>query len=64
MSLIRYNHLSDTLEAGLNDGEKALGWHFCPEYDGGLINKKDPAFRNHKCNCEEYKFIEDEDICV
>jgi hypothetical protein len=64
MSLIRYNYIADTPEADLNDGEKALGWHFCPMYDGLPINKNDPAFRNHRCDCAEHDFKDDDDICV
>lgn len=68
MSIARYNHLTEVLEAELMIAERCLGWHFCPDNEGKLITKQDTAFRNFPCNCKPYTqhvLSDDEnDICV
>lgn len=64
MSLVRYNHLTETLEADLMLAEKYLGWHFCPMNEGKLINKSDEAFRNFECKCKDFVLEEEDECCL
>lgn len=50
----RYAEL-DLKNARLTQEEVNEGWHFCPDWDFMLVNKKDPE--SEECYCEHLPHI-------
>lgn len=51
MSKERWTELEKNQELKLTEQEIADGWHFCPEWDGLLVNKHDEEGEGAACIC-------------
>jgi hypothetical protein len=47
----RYREVNNDQEAKLTEQELADGWHFCPEWDGLLVNSYDEEGEGAACIC-------------
>jgi hypothetical protein len=47
----RARELELDMDAKLTPAELADGWHFCPDWDGMLVNKNDTEGEGRACLC-------------
>ncbi len=55
MSDERYQALMLDMESKLTEEEINLGWHWCFEFDGLLVNANDPDMKKCGCTCLDVK---------
>jgi hypothetical protein len=51
MTPARAAELENDMDAWLTAEELADGWHFCPDWDGMLVNFKDTEGEGSACLC-------------
>ena len=52
MTKERWTDLEENQELKLNEAEIKDGWHFCPDWDGLLVNTNDTEGEGVACLCE------------
>jgi hypothetical protein len=52
MSKERWTNLEEDQELKLTEAEINDGWHFCPDWDGLLVNRNDKEGEGIACTCE------------
>lgn len=49
----RAHELETNMDAQLTPEELAEGWHFCPDWDGMLVNRFDDEGEGSACLCDK-----------